>query len=151
MAGVVFHMYLKWAGLLCSGWPTFRARQKTWASDVWSLPDASCIGKGAGREETHGHPFVPLTSVPTRRFLIAPRVWPLIPTPGLCLCCALHQEHSFLSCSAPSDSASCLGHLPTPQLTTPRSLAHTAASLLSPLRLSVQTTLVCTDKLYSVF
>ena len=33
----------------------------------------------------------------------------------------------------------------------PDPLAPTAASLLSPLRPSVQTTLVCTDKLYSVF
>lgn len=52
MAVVVFHSRLMWAGLHCSGWPTFRARQKTWASEVWSLPDITCLGKGAGRKGT---------------------------------------------------------------------------------------------------
>lgn len=42
---VIFHFYLKGGGLLCSGWPTFRARHKTWAPEIWSLPDISSLKK----------------------------------------------------------------------------------------------------------
>lgn len=134
VAVVIFHIYLRQAGLLYSGWPTFRARHKTWASEVWSLPDFSCLGKGAGREGTPaGYPSLLFSSVLVRRFLITPRVWLFIPTPGLCLCCAFHQKHSLLSYSASSNSLHPAGVPPHPATDLPWSPAwYCTLSAVSP-------------------
>lgn len=133
---VIFHFYLKGSGLLCSGWPTFRARHKTWAPEIWSLPDISSLKK-----------------VQTGKGLMAT---PLCPNQEICCCPQdvafyCHSWPLFVPCPPPGTPFPLL-HCPFrlcimpgaphhPTIHPPWPPSHTAPSLQSPLRLSMQTSL----------
>lgn len=142
MAVVVVHIYLMWVGLLCCGWPTFRVRHKTRASEIWLCLTSHALGKVLTGKGPWGPPFAALLFCSSQEISHYPE--------GI----AFHSHSQPLSglhtpprtpLSSPAlplqtlcISAFCPPHN-WPFLTHP-ALAHTMHSPLSVLRLPVATT-----------